>query len=83
VRSGGPLLVSDAPGLALPAARSRALRAAQAAVTGRPARPRRPLDPLVLEPAPGDDDDFLDWPAELPAAWEDAPRRGRTPRQVR
>ncbi|HEY0410544.1 MAG TPA: hypothetical protein VGE42_09785, partial [Candidatus Dormibacteraeota bacterium] len=75
--------VADAPGLALAAARSRALRSAQAAVAGRPARPRRPLDPLVLDPAPGEDDDFLDWPEGLPAVWEDAPRRGRTPRTIR
>ncbi|HEV7467912.1 MAG TPA: hypothetical protein VGP96_16570 [Candidatus Dormibacteraeota bacterium] len=83
VRSGGPLLVADAPGLGLAAARSRALRAAQAEVADRPARPRRPLDPLLLDPARGEDDDFLDWPEGLPAAWEDAPRRGRTPRRVR
>ncbi len=83
VRSGGPLLIADPPGTALAAARTGALRAAQAAVAGRPARPRRPVDPLELEPAPEDDDDFLDWPAGLPAAWEDAPRRGRTPRRIR
>ena len=70
VRSGGPLLVADAPGRPLPAARSRALHAAQAAVARRPARPRRPLDPLEATPAPVEDDDFLDWAATLPFAWE-------------
>jgi alpha-galactosidase len=70
VRSGGPLLVADAPGRALPAARSRALHAAQARVAGRPARPRRPVDPIEASPAPIEDDDFLDWAEALPAAWE-------------
>ena len=74
VRSGGPLLIADAPARSLPAARTRALRAAQAAVAGRSARPRRPLDPLEPAPAPMEDDDFLDWPAALPTAWEGTPR---------
>jgi hypothetical protein len=77
VRSGGPLLIADAPALSLPAARTRALRAAQAAVAGRSARPRRPLDPLEPAPAPMEDDDFLDWPAALPIAWEGTPRSVR------
>jgi hypothetical protein len=70
VRAGGPLLVADAPGRSLPAARSRALHAAQVKVARRPARPRRPLDPLEMTPAPAEDDDFLDWVLELPSAWE-------------
>ena len=69
-RSGGPLLVADAPGRALPAARSRALHAAQAEVVGRPSRPRRPVDPLDMDPAPAEDGDFLDWAPALPSAWE-------------
>jgi hypothetical protein len=74
-RSGGPVLVADAPGRALAAPRSRMLRAAQAAA-GRPPRPRRPLDPLEMEPAAADDDDFLDWAPGLPAAWEGSARTG-------
>jgi alpha-galactosidase len=70
VRSAGPLLVADAPGRALPAARSRALHTAQARVARTPARPRRPLDPLDMAPAPAEDDDFLDWAPALPSAWE-------------
>jgi alpha-galactosidase len=78
VRSGGPLLVADAPDRRLPPARARALRAAQAAVAGHRARPRRPLDPLAMAPAPMADDDFLDWPDDLPADWEEVPGRRRT-----
>jgi len=77
VRSGGPLLVADAPTPSLTAARTRALRAAQVAVAGRSARPRRPLDPLEPPPAPIEDDGFLDWPAGLPTAWEGTPGPGR------
>jgi hypothetical protein len=80
VRSGGPLLVSDATDRPLPPARTRALRGAQAAVAGRPPRPRRPLDPLGMAPAPMEDDDYLDWPADLPAAWEEPPPRRRAAR---
>jgi hypothetical protein len=77
VRSGGPLLVADAPALSLTAARTPALRAAQGAVAGRSPRPRRPLDPLEPPPAPMDDDGFLDWPAGLPTVWEGTPRSVR------